>query len=97
MTTPFDIIKARIAQSLLPDGYEVVIKGEQTISVPEVTEPQLPDNALMARLDQIADRMGDIEDRFSKGEHTVKDEMEYARLDREYKAIHVEYKKRHAI
>lgn len=104
----FDVIKARIAQGLLPDGYNIV-KGEsieqdialgarvkdstEAEEVKDNTEPKvLSKSEVMVRLDMISAKMVEMEDFFKADIVDVRHEHVYKMLDRAYNNLHIKYK-----
>lgn len=102
----FDVIKARIAQSLLPNGY-VVVKGEESTILSDgdyvkgengewvkrnTDEDTFTKAEVMERMDSVEEQMNEIEELHKDGSATKVDDQEYVRLNKMYNVLHNKYK-----
>ena len=94
----FDLMKARIAQSLLPNGYTIV-KGEEVKNITD--SERVNDNTeettftkadVMERMDAVEDQMNEIEELHKEGVANKRHEEEYMSLNRTYTTLHNKYK-----
>lgn len=101
--TQFEEVRARIAQSLIPNGYNIV-KGEvSNIPSGDYTKDEkgewvkvnakITKSEVMKSLDFLSGKMEDIEDLFKSETATLRDGAEYKKLEGQYNTLYIQYKK----
>lgn len=98
----FDLIKARIAQSLLPIGYTIVKGVKSTIHFDEdESDESVKGNTdsidftkaeVMERMDDVEDQMNAIEELHKEGVANKRHDNEYIHLNKMYNILHNKYK-----
>lgn len=93
MSSPIDIIKARIARSFLPEGYQIKkadIQEDRTQADSEALE--LKKAKALEGLDVIEERMSFLDEKISKGHGVYSDSAELTYLGKQYDILHSYFK-----